>query len=487
LIWAGTDDGLIQLTRDGGKTWANITPKELPDWSKISQIDASPFDAGTAWVAVDRHANDDVKPYIFATTDFGKTWRKLGAGIPDGSFVRAVREDKVRKGLLFAGTETGVFTSNDAGLTWASLQLNLPTVPVHDLVIKDNDLLLATHGRAFWILDDISPLRQASAESVKADLWMYTPAPALRVHGGGGGDAPPSPIGGENPPGGAIIYVYTKAKPKDAKLEILDSTGKPIRAYSSLKAKETDEQLDPDDEKPKKEVELKAGLNRLVWDLRYESVPGVDNYYLYEYESGAKGPMVLPGTYQARVTVDGKTLTAPIEVKMDPRIKVSPEDLRKQFTTLLEIRSELARVYEVVNDIVDVKTQLAELKKRVDPVKAKPLLVEAQGLDEKLTALQDRLIDLKNRANEDSLKYGLGIDGDLAALAMAVGGDADAVPTDASLAQLAKVKSQLDGYVSRWSSMVSSEIPAFDKEAASQNVHALIIKTPAVSEAGATK
>ncbi len=487
LIWAGTDDGLIQLTRDGGKNWTNITPKDLPEWSKISQIDASPFDAGTAWVAVDRHANDDVKPYIFATADFGKTWRKLGAGIPDGSFVRAVREDHVRRGLLFAGTETGVFTSNDAGLTWASLQLNLPTVPVHDLVIKDNDLLLATHGRSFWILDDLSPLRQASAETTKADLWLYTPSPAFRVHGSGGGDAPPSPIGGENPPAGSIIYVYTKVKPKDAKLEILDSAGKVIRSYSSAKAKETDEQLDPEDEKPKKEVELKAGLNRLVWDLRYESVPGVENYYLYEYEGGAKGPMAMPGTYQARITVDGKTLTAPIEVKMDPRIKVSPEDIQKQFITLLEIRGELARVYEVVNEILDVKAQLADMKKRLDPVKAKPLLAKAQGLDEKLTALQDRLIDLKLRANEDSLKYGLGIDGDLASLAVAVGGDADAVPTDAALSQLAKVTAQVNGYISRWSAMMNSDIPAFDKDAAGQDVRALIIKSPVSTEAGATR
>ncbi len=485
VIWAGTDDGLIQLTRDGGKSWTNITPKDLPEWSKISQIDASPFDPSAAWVAVDRHANDDMKPYIYATADYGATWRKLGLGIPDGSFVRAVREDPKRKGLLFAGTETGVFVSQDAGATWASLQLNLPTVPVHDLVIKDNDLLLATHGRSFWILDDISPLRQANAQTMKADFWLYQPAAALRVHAFGDSEALAG--GGENPPPGAIIYVYAKAKPKEATLEILDASGKVIRTYTSAKSKETDEQLDPEDEKPKKQVELKPGLNRLVWDLRYEPAPGVENYYLYEYEAGAKGPLALPGQYQARMTMDGKTLTAPFDLKMDPRVTVSREDLEKQFTTLLEIRAQLVRVYAVANQILDLKTQLAGIRKRVDPATAKPLLVEAQALDEKLTALQDKLINLKVRANEDSLKYGLGVDGDLASLAVTVGGDADAIPTAASLEQFARVKSAVDGYVERWTTLVSTDVPRFQKAAEAENVRVIIIPPMPASLPGSSR
>jgi photosystem II stability/assembly factor-like uncharacterized protein len=477
LIWAGTDDGLIQLTRDGGKNWTNITPKDLPEWSKISQIEASPFDPGTAWVAVDRHANDDMKPYIFGTTDYGKSWKRLMAGIPDGSFVRAVREDPKRKGLLYAGTETGVFVSRDSGVTWASLQLNLPTVPVHDLIVKGNDLLLATHGRSFWILDDLSPLRQANEASTKAAFWLYQPATALRIHGasGGGDDAPAT--GGENPPPGAIIYVYTKTKPKEARLEILDSAGKVIRTYSSSKTKETDEQLDPEDEKPKKELELKAGLNRLTWNLRYESTTGVENYYLYEYQGGARGPMALPGQYQARVTVDGQTLTANFEVKLDPRVTVSPADLQSQFTMLTQIQGQLSRVYELANAVIDLRTQLADIKKRLDPVKSKALFVESQSLDEKLNALQDHLIDLKVRANEDSLKYALGVDGDLAALAGAVAGDADAVPTEASLQQFAKVKAEVDSYVTRWTSLQTTDIPKFQQAAEGQQLHVLILKS----------
>ncbi len=476
LIWAGTDDGLIQLTRDAGKTWTDVTPKQFPAWSKISQIDASPFDPGTAWVAVDRHANDDMQPYIFATTDYGVTWKKITAGIPDGSFVRAVREDLKRKGLLFAGTETGVFVSKDSGLTWASLQLNLPTVPVHDLIVKGDDLLLATHGRAFWILDDISPLRQADDRSAKAAFWVYKPAPALRVHGSGGGpdDAPSN--AGENPPSGALVYIYTKAKPKEAKLEILDAAGKVIRIYSSSKNRETDEQLDPEDEKPKKQLELKPGLNRVTWNLRYESTPGVENYFLYEYEGGARGPLALPGQYQARVTVDGQSLTVPIEVKLDPRVTVSPADLQQQFTTLTQIQGQLTRVYDLANAVIDLRTQLADLKKRVDPVKSKSLLIESQSLDEKLNALQDHLINLKVRANEDSLKYALGVDGDLAALAGAVAGDADAAPTEAAIAQFTKLKAEVDGYANRWDAMQTTDIPKFQQAATGQQLHVLILK-----------
>src|SRR5450755_3157588 len=256
----------------------------MPEWSKISQIDASPLSPGTAWMAVDRHANDDLRPYIYGTTDYGKTWKLLVQGIPEGSFVRAVREDPKRAGLLFAGTETGVFVSNNAGESWESLQLNLPVTPVHDLAIHENDLVLATHGRAFWILDDISPLRQANDASRSAGAWLYNPAPAYRVHSGRGPKE--APTSGLNPPPGAIIYFSVKEKPKAAAIDVLDVTGKVLRHYSSNEPEPSDEPLDPEDEKPKMQVAVKPGMNRFVWDLRYESVPRVKDYYLFEYDAG---------------------------------------------------------------------------------------------------------------------------------------------------------------------------------------------------------
>ncbi len=423
-------------------------------------------------MAVDRHANDDLKPYVYVTNDYGKSWRKLVTGIPESSFVRAVREDPKRKGLLFAGTETGVFVSKDAGEHWTSLQLNLPTVPVHDLVIKDNDLLLATHGRAFWVLDDISPLRQQTDETAKADLWLYKPSPAFRTHIPSG---EPSPTAGANHPNGAIFYAFTKTKPKQAKLEVLDRDGKVVRTLSSDVDLRPEEQLDPEDEKPKKQLQMKAGLNRIVWDLRYQPPEHVKDYYLYEYEEGSKGPLALPGQYTVRLTVDGHTLTTPVEVKLDPRVNVSAEDLEKQFALLMAIREQLNRVYGLSNEVIDVRKQIADLKTRVDPVRAKAVLVDAQALDERLGALQDKLINLKVHANEDSLRYSLGVDGNLALLAMVVGDGADAVPSAASVDQFEKLKTEVAGYASRWESIVSNEVPKVQKAAEQENLHVLII------------
>ncbi len=467
LIWAGTDDGLLHITRDAGKNWTNITPKDLPEWSKISQIDASPHDAGTAWVAVDRHANDDVRPYIYATNDYGKSWRKLVRGIPDGSFVRAVREDPRRKGLLFAGTETGVFVSKDAGANWESLRLNLPTVPIHDLVVHENDLVLATHGRSFWILDDISPLRQASKESQEAAVWLYNPAPAYRVHAARG--PKDSPLSGQNPPPGAVIYFNVKEKPKTASLEIVDSAGKPVRKYSSTEPVPLEEPLDPDDEKPKNQLEIKPGMNRFVWDLHYDGAVRVKDYYLFEYEPGSKGPMALPGKYQVKLTADGRSLSAPLELKPDPRLQVPMQDLEKQFTTLMEIRGELTRVYTAANQIIDLRAQLQDLAKHAK-------LAEAQALDEKLGALQDRLLNTRIKANEDSLVYGLGVDGSLAGLALVIGGDSDSAPTESALKQFDKVKVEVEQYMKRWSEVQQKDVPAVQHAAEQQNVRAVMVR-----------
>src|ERR1700687_2352440 len=246
LIWAGTDDGLIQITRDEGKNWTNVTPKGLAEWSRISLIEASPHDAGTAYVAIDRHQNDDLAPYIYKTSNYGATWTRITTGIPNGVFVRAVREDPEKKGLLYAGTERGVFVSFDDGAHWRPLQITLPITPIHDLVIKNDDLVVATHGRAFWILDDVSPLRQFADSVAGEDVHLYKPTTAYRVHTG---EAPPRlAFAGKNPPNGAVIYFHLKQPPKqelkqEVKIEILDASGTVIRKYSSSKNEPLDEPL----------------------------------------------------------------------------------------------------------------------------------------------------------------------------------------------------------------------------------------------------
>jgi photosystem II stability/assembly factor-like uncharacterized protein len=470
LIWAGTDDGLIQLTRDEGKSWKNVTPKDLPEWSRVSQIDASPFDAGTAYVAIDRHQNDDLGIYIYKTADYGATWSRLGNGIPDGAFVRAVREDPKRKGLLYAATERGIYVSFDDGAHWRSLQLNLPNVPVHDLVVKNDDLVLATHGRSFWILDDISPLRQFADSVAAEDVHLYKPTTAYRVH------TEESPrrhvFAGTNPPNGAVIYYYFKKAPKDeVKIEILDSAGNVIRTYSSKRTEPLDEPLDPEDKKPEKQIKPEDGLNRFVWDLRYDEAHRVPGYYLWEYDEGSRGPLAVPGNYQVRLTANGKTQTASFDVKIDPRVTVSQADLEKQFELEMDIREQLNRVYEVVNQIQDVREQLGGLKKRLSPGdSSKTLLDGVTALDAKLVAVRDPLINFKISASEDSLAYVPGIDGRLAFLSMSVSGFADAAPTAAEYREFDKLKKQTDELLARWDDVRNIDVGNFQKLAAGQNV-----------------
>ncbi|MGC2195675.1 MAG: hypothetical protein WA628_13435 [Terriglobales bacterium] len=479
LIWAGTDDGLIQLTRDGGKSWSNVTPKDLPEWSRVSQIEASPFDAGTAYVAIDRHQNDDLHPYIYKTSDYGKTWSKGAKGIPDNAFVRAVREDPKKRGLLYAGTETGVFVSFDDGADWRALQLNLPRVPIHDLIVKNDDLVLATHGRSFWILDDLTPVRQFTDEIANQALRLYNPATAYRIHNP---EEPPKKavLAGQNPPPGAIIDFFVKAAPKgETTIEILDGQGQTIRKYSSQKIETPDEPLDPDDKKPEKQIKVEAGLNRFIWDLHYENANRVPGYNLWEYNSGARGPLVVPGKYQVRLTVGGQTQTAPLEVKLDPRVEVSQADLEKQFNLLMQIRQQLNRIYAAINQIEDVRAQTEALKRRLPADdSARAVASSADGLVTKLISVREPLANLRISANEDSLAYRPGLDGQFAFLSMIVGGGCDCGPTQAALQRFDVLKKQADDALARWSDLQKSDVASFQKAAAERGIEPVTIPAP---------
>jgi len=478
MLWVGTDDGLIQLTKGEGKTWTNVTPKDMPEWSRISQIDASPFDAGTAYVAVDRHQFDDLKPYIYKTNDYGKTWTKLGSGIPDRTFVRVVREDPKKRGLLYAGTEEGVYVSFNDGANWRPMKLNLPTTPVHDLVIKDNDLVVATHGRAFWILDDLTPLRQYTDEIAQKDVFLYAPATAYRIQAGAAGDRHPSKRTAQNPPAGAVIYYFLKDAPKgdtEAKIEILDASGKVIRKYSSTEYSPLDEPLDPDDKKPEKELKPEAGLNRFVWDLRYEEARHVPGYYLWEYGTGAHGPVAVPGHYQVRLTVGAQSQTSDFDLKLDPRVKVSQADLEAQFSLLIQTRDELNRVYDTVNQIQDVRSQLSGLKRRLpENASAKTIVMAADDLEKKIVAVRDEIVNLDISANEDSLAYPPQLDAKLAFLAMDAG-SADSAPTEAEQRQFEKLKRQSGELISRWEDLQRRDLAAFQKLATEGSLSTVIV------------
>jgi len=441
LIWAGTDDGLVWVTRNGGKNWENVTPREMPEWGTVNTIEASPHDPATAYIAVHRYRLDDYRPYIFKTNDYGKTWKKITRGLPETDFVRVVREDPVRRGLLYAGTETGVYVSFDDGETWQSLQLNLPVVPIHDLVVKDTDLVAATHGRSFWILDDLTPLRELTDAVAQADMHLFTPRPTYRMEG----RSADIPGLGKNPPNGVIVHYFFKQKPEDeVKLEFLDARGRVIRTFSS-RARPAEAPPDPMAEffglAPIQErVPAEAGMNRFVWDLRYPDpprVPGIPTW------GSARGPKVVPGTYQVRLTVGGKTLARSFEVRKDPRVEATPEDLQEQFDLLLQIRDAITDVHEAANRIRDVKRQVEELIRRLsDHPQGRALADSARAFRERLTRLEEELIQTRNEAPQDPLNFPPKLNNQLITL-YGVVASTDARPTAAARARWEELKAQV--------------------------------------------
>ncbi len=365
-IWAGSDTGLLHLTRDGGKSWQDVTPPGLSDWSKIAMIEASRFDPAAAYVAVDRHRLDDQKPYIYRTRDYGKTWQPIVSGIGDSWYVNAIREDIARKGLLFAGTELGVYVSFDDGDHWQPLQLNLPVTSIRDITIHGDDLVIATYGRSFWIMDDITPLRQVDTQPPAAQL--YKPETTVRIDNDVflGSPLPPEEPTAKNPPSGAILDYYLNSAGKDVKLEIFDPGGKLVRRFTAGAKKPTEHHPPMAIAErwiPKPIVlENTAGAHRFVWDLRWASSGGSDETEEDEGYGAPHGPLVVPGNYQVKLTVDGNALTQPLKIEMDPRSAITHAELDEQLKLGLEIFGEVRSSRRTLAEIGAVKKHLGELK-----------------------------------------------------------------------------------------------------------------------------
>jgi photosystem II stability/assembly factor-like uncharacterized protein len=468
VLWAGTDDGLIQLTRDGGKNWSNVTPKEIPEWSAISLIEASPFDTATAYVAVDAHKLDNFHPYIFKTSDFGKSWTKIIAGLPDNSYVHAVREDPAKKGLLYAGTETGVWVSFDDGAHWQPLQLNLPVTPIHDLIVHNDDLVVATHGRSFWVLDSIAPLRQLTAAVASEPAHLFAPATASRSRMGH--MQPRRYSIGENPLEGAYIYYWLKEVPKEpAKLEFLDAQGKVIRKFTSEVKKKAEDKDEFDRDPEVEHIPAEAGLNRFVWDLRYEPPAKIPAAI---YDSGPPaGPLALPGTgFQIRLTSAGKSYTAPLEIKMDPRVKISADELRAQFDLLLKLRDREEEMNRAILAIRDLRNQLQSLEKRLG-AKEETKTVTGSGaeLRKKIAAIEEELIQVHATAQEDEANYPTKLNSKLGYLTGVVD-SADAAPTEAELAVFAALDKQVEAQLATWREVLSKDLPALNDSMRKANI-----------------
>ena len=378
-IWAGTDDGLIHLTRDGGKNWKNVTPPQLVPWAKVAMIEASHFDAGTAYAAINTFRLDDLRPHIYRTRDFGASWQEIVSGLPPNAPSNVVREDLQRKGLLFAGTETSVFVSFNDGDSWQALQLNLPHTSMRDLTIHGDDLIVGTHGRSFWILDDITPLRQISDGILGSAVFLFAPQEALRWRWNRNPDTPlpPEVPAGKNPPDGAIIDYYLSSAAKGpVTLEILDDQSQLVRRYASTDMPPSIEKIAAQHPipmywvRPTEILSAEAGMHRFVWNLHYPKPEALETEFPIsaifhdtpEYPLGAR---VLPGHYTVKLTVDGKSYTEPLVVKMDPRITSSVDDLRKQYDMEAGAVEGMNDSYESLEQVQSVRAQLKELTAKV--------------------------------------------------------------------------------------------------------------------------
>ncbi|MDE3154829.1 MAG: glycoside hydrolase [Acidobacteriota bacterium] len=463
LIWVGTDDGLIQVTHDGGQHWENVTPPALTPWSKVTQLDASHFDAQTVYASVSRFRLDDLHPYIYRTHDGGRTWQAITTGLPADGPVNVVREDPVRRGLLYAGTERGVYVSFDDGGHWQSLQLNLPVTSMRDLAVHGDDLIVATHGRSFWILDDVTPLRQVTPAVAASPAHLFQPAPAWRIRRDTYTDTPlpPEEPVGQNPPDGAVLDYYLKADATGpVTLEIQDAAGHLVRRFSSTdRPAPTDAELNVPTYwiRPPQILSARAGMHRFVWDL-HGPAPDV---LRHEYPISAiphdtplepLGPAVLPGRYTVTLTADAQRWTAPLVVKMDPRVPAGPADLQRQFALATRIAQALHDDYTALEQVRRVATQLAALARRPGaPAEA-------------IARLQPAVAALEGQgnngpeANGDDLRR---INGQLEAV-YGVVESADALPTTQAEAAAARLELTLRKALDRWAGLKARDIAALN-------------------------
>jgi photosystem II stability/assembly factor-like uncharacterized protein len=504
LIWVGSDDGLIHITRDGGAHWTDVTPPAMPAWATVDMVEADPHDPAVAYVAADRHRLDDPAPYAFRTADYGRTWTTITAGVPADAYVHVVRADPEREGLLYAGTERGVFVSYDDGARWAPLQLNLPVAPVHDLIVHGASLAAATHGRAFWIIDDLGPVRQWTPQATGSQVHLFRPAPASHtifptrsdeLRDGGGANPPaglavsyylPSSIGTPAPsPDQTPEQAQEAAKAPDPlasrlRLEILDADGavlrtipdprlpahpaetvKPVAGVAGVSGTAAVADTQEDEEAvgpPPPKLPHVAGLNTFVWDLRYEGATAIPHSPLWA--GSVAGPKALPGRYQVRLTVDGVSQTQPFEIVPDPRAHATPDQLKAQFELHAAIEAQLDAVHKAVLQIRAARARLTAAAASSKAPSARPA---ADALIARMDAVEEALIQPRAHASEDALNFPVRLNNMLAALGVLVG-SGDAPPTTQDIEMFAQLKAESDRQLEAWRRVEDVDLPALEKQ-----------------------
>ncbi len=476
VIWTGSDDGLVQVSQDNGQNWSNVTPRDMPEWIQINQVRASPFDAGSAYFAATNYKNDDPKPYLFKTNDYGKTWKKIVNGIPGDQFTRVVIEDPNKRGFLYVGTERGIYYSANDGENWQNLQLNLPVVPVTDLTIqkREKDLVVATQGRSFYVLDNLPVIYQL-AEAQKSDVFLFKPEDTYRTSGGGGFNLLPTATVGRNPANGALVNYYLKEKPtKELTLEFLDESGKVLRKYTKMpepagQVSPESPGAPPNSDPP---VSAEAGLNTFVWNYRMPNATTLPGLILWG--GSLVGPRVIPGNYQVRLSIDGKAIsTESFVIKADPRLSTTTEDFAKQFDLMSKINIKLTETHKSILDIRDTRTQLENISKRLTAPEHKDLIDKAKDISKKLTEIEEALMQTKIKSGQDALNFPIRLNNKLAALSSTVDGS-DNAPTSQSYAVFNDLTAKIDAQLDLFRKIKSVDIAEFNKQFAAKGLPVII-------------
>ncbi len=461
LLWSGSDDGLFYVSKNGGESWDNVTSSKVPEWMMFNSVDPDPFNKGAVYVAGTRYKLGDYKPYLYHVTEYGAKWREITKGIDPSHFTRVVRADPKRQGLLYAGTETGMYVSFDDGMSWKPFQLNLPVVPITDLAIKNDNLIAATQGRSIWMIDDLTPLHQLTQEVASSNQHLFQPMPSYRMSGGGRS----SKTAGTNHPGGVLTYFYLGQTPDpeiEISLEYLEMDDSLIKKFST-KAEKKEEKL-----------KVKKGMNQFNWNMRYSDAKSFDG--LIMWAGSTRGPQAVPGTYKVRLKVGEEMIEQRFEILKDPRSSSSLAQLQQQFDFLIQVRDKLSETHQTILDIRDARTQMETLTKRIKEDSVYADIVKAcEDLDEEMSEIEKSLYQTKNRSRQDPLNFPIKLNNKLAHVG-ALSGRGDFPPTDQARNFYQEVSGKIDTEISKWEQLKSTKLPAINELVRQKQVDAIILK-----------
>lgn len=462
LIWAGSDDGLVHVTKDGGKTWDNVTPAGLPEWTMINSIDVDPFVQGGAYIAGTRYKLGDYEPYLYKTKDYGQTWTKITAGIDKEHFTRVLRADPKRKGLLYAGTENGMYISFDDGASFNPFQMNLPIVPITDLTIKNDNLIAATQGRSFWLIDDLTPLHQLNKSIESSNLHLFKPMDSYRM---GGRNSANKKTEGENHLGGALIHFYVKdtSKLDTLKMNFYDANKKLIKTFSNF----------PNKENKDGKLNVKPGMNIFNWDMRYTGADGFDGMILWW--ASLNGPKAVPGKYSVSIESGSNTMSQEFAILKDPRSSSSIADLQMQFDFLNEVIIKLSETNNAIKNIRAAREQINLVVSRLDGEGNDELKEKSKEILTTMKEVEEALYQTKNRSGQDPLNFPIKLNNKLGHLnsLMAMG---DFKPTKQAIQFKAEVTGYIDTELNKWKAVLNTDIPAFNALVKSKSIDAIIIE-----------